>query len=133
MQESDMNYLSRYIAMDRLIPHRIIPSRAALAAMLLGPIIGATLAFNAVAAQDTNTVSIDNFTFSPKELTVPVGTTIKWVNHDDMPHTVVENDKTFRSKTLDTNDTFSFTFTKAGAFSYFCSLHPHMIGKITVQ
>jgi plastocyanin len=79
------------------------------------------------------TVTIDNFTFSPAELTVPPGTTVTWVNHDDIPHTVVEENKSFRSKALDTDDTFSFTFTRAGDFTYFCSLHPHMTGKITVK
>ena len=78
-------------------------------------------------------VTIDNFTFSPAELTVPPGTTVTWVNHDDIPHTVVEENKSFRSKALDTDDTFSFTFMKPGDFTYFCSLHPHMTGKITVK
>jgi plastocyanin len=101
--------------------------------MLLGPILGAMLAFGAVAAQDaTNAVTIDNFTFSPKELTVAVGTTVKWVNHDDIPHTVVEK-TTFRSKALDTDDSYSFTFTSAGEFDYFCGLHPHMVGKVIVK
>ena len=110
-----------------------MPRRAVLIATLLGPIFGAMLAFGTVMAEEANTVIIDNFTFTPKELTVPVGTTVKWVNHDDIPHTVVEKNKSFRSKALDTNDTFSFTFASAGAFDYFCSLHPHMVGKIIVQ
>jgi len=58
---------------------------------------------------------------------------VKWLNRDDIPHTVVETNKTFRSKALDTDDSFSFTFTTAGTFNYFCSLHPHMVGKIIVQ
>jgi plastocyanin len=92
------------------------------------------LAFAAVAAQDpTNVVTIGNFTFSPKDLTVAVGTTVKWVNHDDIPHTVVEKNTTFRSKALDTDDSYSFTFTSAGSFDYFCGLHPHMVGKVIVQ
>ena len=112
---------------------RFMPSRAVMAAMLSGPIIGAMLAFGAVMAQEANTVTIDNFTFTPKELTVPVGTTIKWVNKDDIPHTVVERNKSFRSKPLDSNETFSFTFSQAGSFDYFCSLHPQMVGKVIVQ
>jgi plastocyanin len=78
-------------------------------------------------------ITIDNFTFSPKELTVAVGTTVKWVNHDDIPHTVVEKKTTFRSKALDTDDSYSYTFTSAGAFDYFCGLHPHMVGQIIVK
>ena len=118
----------------RLAAARFAPSRAVVVAMLLGPILGAMLAFGAVAAQDaTNAITIDNFTFSPKELTVAVGTTIKWVNHDDIPHTVVEKKTTFRSKALDTDDSYSFTFTSAGEFDYFCGLHPHMVGKVIVK
>ena len=82
-------------------------------------------------AEDTK-VSIDNFTFAPAQLTVKVGTTVTWTNHDDIPHTVVSAGK-FRSKTLDTDDSFSFTFTAAGDYKYFCSLHPHMTGTIKVE
>jgi amicyanin len=107
--------------------------RAVVAAMLLGPVVGALLAFGAVAAQEENAVTIDNFTFTPPELTIAAGTTVKWVNHDDIPHTVVDKGRSFRSKALDTNDSYSFTFTTAGTFDYFCSLHPHMVGKIIVK
>lgn len=79
------------------------------------------------------TVTVDNFSFTPKELTVAAGTTITWVNHDDVPHTVVSTDKKFRSKALDTDDQFSFTFTDAGTYAYFCSVHPIMTGKIIVN
>ena len=122
------------ISQFRSVAARFAVSRALVVAILLGPIVGAMLAFGAVAAQDaTNVITIDNFTFSPKELTVAVGTTIKWVNHDDIPHTVVEKQTTFRSKVLDTDDSYSYTFTSAGAFDYFCGLHPHMVGQITVK
>jgi len=95
---------------------------------------GAMLALGAVAAQDaTNVVTIDNFTFTPPELTVVVGTTVKWVNRDDIPHLVVNKDKAFRSKALDTGDSFSYTFASAGTFDYFCALHPHMVGKVIVK
>lgn len=77
-------------------------------------------------------VHISNFTFGPKAVTVKVGQTITWTNDDDIPHTVVATDKSFRSKVLDTGQSFSFTFTKAGQFAYFCSLHPMMTGKVTV-
>ena len=122
----------------RLAAARFAPRRALVVAMLLGPILGAMLAFGAVAAQDAtkkeaNEITIDNFTFTPKELTVAVGTTIKWVNHDDIPHTIVEKKTTFRSKALDTDDSYSFTFTSAGTFDYFCGLHPHMVGQVIVK
>ncbi len=122
------------ISQLRFAAARFALDRALVVALLLGPIIGAMLAFGAVAAQDaTNVITIDNFTFSPKELTVAVGTTVKWVNHDDIPHTVVEKKTTFRSKALDTDDSYSFTFTSAGAFDYFCGLHPHMVGQVIVK
>ena len=79
-------------------------------------------------------VKIDNFTFAPQTITVPVGTSVRWTNADDIPHTVVSDDKTtFKSKALDTNEEFSFTFTKPGTYSYFCSIHPKMTGKVVVQ
>src|ERR1043165_902777 len=77
-------------------------------------------------------VTIDNVTFSPAELKVKVGDTVTWTNHDDIPHTTVSAGK-FRSKTMDTDDKFSFTFTSAGDYKYFCSLHPHMTGMIKVE
>jgi plastocyanin len=82
-------------------------------------------------AEDAS-VTIDNFTFAPAELTVKVGTTVTWTNHDDIPHTIVSAGK-FRSKALDTDNSFSFTFTAAGDYKYFCSLHPHMTGMIKVE
>jgi amicyanin len=117
----------------RLAAARLSPGRAVLVAMLLGPVVGAFLALSAVSAEEANVVTIDNFTFTPPELSVAVGTTVKWVNHDDIPHSVVDSNKAFRSKALDTDDAYSFTFASAGTFSYFCGLHPHMQGKIIVK
>ena len=122
------------ISQFRLSATRFAVNRSLVVALLLGPVVGAMLAFGAVAAQDaTDVITIDNFTFTPKELTVAVGTTVKWVNHDDIPHTVVEKKTTFRSKALDTDDSYSFTFTGAGTFDYFCGLHPHMVGQVIVK
>jgi plastocyanin len=80
-------------------------------------------------------VKIDNFSFGPAAVTVPVGATVTWVNHDDIPHTVVSTDdpRVFKSKVLDTDEKFSFTFIKAGTYAYFCSIHPKMTGKVVVQ
>jgi len=82
---------------------------------------------------DATEVKIDNFSFGPAELKVPVGTTVTWTNRDDIPHTAVSNDKVFKSKVLDTDEKFSFTFSKPGTYEYFCSIHPKMTGKIVVQ
>jgi plastocyanin len=81
----------------------------------------------------TAEVKIDNFVFGPAAMTVPVGTTVTWTNRDDIPHTVVSTEKVFKSKVLDTDEKFSFTFTKAGEYPYFCSIHPKMTGKVVVQ
>jgi plastocyanin len=78
-------------------------------------------------------VKIDNFTFAPQRITIKPGTTVTWINEDDIPHTIAATGKEFRSKVLDTNDKYSFTFTAAGTFEYFCSLHPHMTGTIVVE
>ena len=126
------------ISQLRFAAARLVLNRGLVVALLLGPVIGALLAFGTVAAQDAtkkdaNEITIDNFTFTPKELTVAVGTTVKWVNHDDIPHTIVEKKTTFRSKALDTDDSYSFTFTSVGTFDYFCGLHPHMVGQVIVK
>jgi plastocyanin len=96
------------------------------------------------ATADTNTpgsvetpaaqqIKIDNFSFSPQTLTVPVGATITWINQDDVPHTVVDSGKRFKSAALDTDDKFSFTFTTIGEYPYFCGIHTHMTGKVVVK
>src|SRR5262245_498958 len=79
-------------------------------------------------------VKIDNFSFAPGEITVAKGTTVNWINRDDIPHTVVSDDKTtFKSKPLDTDDKFSYTFSKEGNYTYFCSIHPKMTAKDIVK
>jgi plastocyanin len=87
------------------------------------------------AAPATSEVKIDNFNFGPGTITVAVGTTITWTNRDDIPHTVVSTDdpKAFKSKVLDTDEKFSFTFSKAGNYPYFCSIHPKMTGLVVVK
>ena len=84
-------------------------------------------------APDTTGVSIDNFSFSPATINVPAGTTLTWTNRDDIPHTVVSDDQKFKSKALDTDDKFSFTFAEPGTYSYFCSIHPKMVAKVIVE
>ena len=109
-----------------------------LARMLLAVSIGlvVTLVFSgAVLAGEKGAkqISIDNFSFEPV-VTVPVGTQVTWVNHDDIPHTVVSEDLiTFRSRPLDTDEKFSFTFEKAGTYKYFCSIHPKMTAQVVVR
>jgi plastocyanin len=86
-------------------------------------------------AGETREVKIDNYSFSPGTLTVPVGTTVSWTNRDETVHTVVAQDSghAFKSPGLDTDDKFSFTFDKPGTYVYICTVHPYMTGKIVVQ
>ena len=78
-------------------------------------------------------VRVDNFSFGPDTLTVPANSTVTWVNKDDVPHVIASNDGLFKSKALDTDDKYSYTFSKAGTYSYYCSIHPKMVGKVVVQ
>jgi len=101
----------------------------AASALLMGTAATMTKAAPALPAA----VQIGNFTFSQQALTVKPGTTVTWTNGDDIPHTVVARDGSFKSKVLDTGDRFSFTFAKAGQFGYYCSIHPHMTGTVIVK
>jgi len=85
------------------------------------------------AAAKAATVKIDNFNFTPPTLVIAPGTTVTWTNDDDSPHSVREKDGKFKSAALDTDDTFSQTFTAPGEFEYFCSIHPRMTGKVVVK
>jgi plastocyanin len=87
------------------------------------------------ATQPTITVKIENFAFIPKEMGITVGTTVTWQNADDVPHTATSKDdpQVFDSGPLDTDDKFSFTFSKPGRYAYYCKVHPHMTGVITVK
>jgi plastocyanin len=106
-------------------------ARRALGALLLAALAAAPAM--ARPQQATNTVAIQNFAFAPQVLTVTAGTTVTWTNSDEDPHTVTATDKSFHSAALDTGGKYSFTFAKPGEYAYFCSLHPHMTGKIIVR
>jgi plastocyanin len=81
----------------------------------------------------TNQITIDNFSYSPAELKVAPGTTVTWTNHDDVPHTVTENNFKFKSPALDTDEAFSYKFETPGTYEYFCSLHPRMVARVIVS
>jgi plastocyanin len=106
--------------------------RRFLGAALVGAALAAGGLAPVLAGADAG-VKIDNFTFAPGNLTVKTGTTVTWINEDDIPHTVVATDRAFRSKALDTDDKFSFTFATLGSYEYFCSLHPYMKATVVVQ
>ena len=105
------------------------------AAVLVGSALAMATVTTATRAAPAATaaVRIDNFTFKDAVVTVNRGATVTWTNGDDIPHTVVARDGSFKSKVLDTGDQFSFTFSKTGQFGYYCSLHPHMTGTIVVK
>jgi plastocyanin len=105
-------------------------------ALLLGLFTLIVLGSASRAAADSNgtaEVTIDNFSFTPETLTVNPGTTVTWINHDDLPHTIASDDKVLKSRALDTDEKFAYTFTKPGTYAYFCSLHPKMVAKIVVR
>jgi plastocyanin len=78
-------------------------------------------------------IVLKNFMFQPMSLTVEAGSTVTWTNMDEEPHTVVSSSGLFRSSALDTKDSFSFKFDKAGTYGFVCSIHPQMVGTIVVQ
>jgi plastocyanin len=102
----------------------------ALAQML---VLQPTRARSEEAKSSPTEVRVDNFSFGPETLTVPTNSTVTWVNKDDVPHVIASNEGLFKSKALDTDDKYSYTFTKPGTYSYYCSIHPKMVGKIIVQ
>ena len=116
---------------------------ALIAAALIAAALGAATATMLAAvvlpgwadnAAQGGAVSIDNFTFGPQTLTVKAGTTVTWTNRDDIPHGIASDNNAFaKSKALDTDDSYSFTFTTPGTYKYFCYVHPHMTGTILVQ
>jgi plastocyanin len=85
------------------------------------------------AAAASQQVVVDNFSFTPATAAVPVGTTVTWTNHDDIPHNVVSPEQKFKSPVLDTDDMFSHTFDVAGTYKYYCSIHPRMTGQVVVR
>jgi plastocyanin len=85
-----------------------------------------------MAATDAK-VTIDNFSFSPAPLTIPVGTTVTWTNQDDIPHSILLQQLNVKSHPLDTHDDFAYKFDKAGTYNYICGLHPFMHGQVVVK
>jgi plastocyanin len=106
---------------------------AALVAAVGWVAVSKTGAFAHAPASGPVEVKIDNYSFTPGDITVKAGTTVTWVNHDDVPHTVKSDDGTFKSKAMDTDDKFAFTFDKPGVYEYYCSVHPRMTAKVIVK
>jgi len=111
--------------------------RPIIASAVLGAVVGLILAASVLFARaedPSSAVSIDNFTFGPQTLKVKAGTTVTWINKDDIPHGIAATNNAFKkSQALDTDDSYSFTFTTPGTYQYFCYLHPHMVGSIVVE
>jgi plastocyanin len=112
---------------------RMLWISAALVA-LVATILNTPAGFSAVPdAPPRVDIRIDNFSFVPPTVTIAAGTQVRWVNHDDIPHTVVSEDKRFKSKVMDTDEEFTYNFSQPGTYSYFCSIHPKMTGKVIVE
>ena len=109
-----------------------LPAPVLIAMLLLLP-GSRSLAANEQSSAANAAVNIDNFVFGPQTITVPVGATVTWTNKDDIPHTSVSTEGVFKSKVLDTDEKFSYTFTKPGTYPYYCTIHPKMTGKVVVQ
>ena len=111
--------------------------RPIIACSVLGAVVGSVLAGSVLLARaegTPNSVTIDNFFFTPATTTVKAGTTVTWTNKDDIPHGIGSANNAFpKSKALDTDDSYSFTFTAPGTYQYFCYLHPKMAGTIVVE
>ena len=101
--------------------------------MALSVVMLTAAAYALAAAQATVEITIDGYSFTPATTTIEPGTLVEWINRDDSPHTIVAQSLAFRSKALDTNDRFSHRFVEPGVIDYFCSLHPHMMGKVIVR
>jgi len=106
--------------------------RIELMAFVTGAALACVIA-PSVAQNNVVPVAIDNFVFEPALVTVKAGTTVTWTNRDDIPHTVAAKERQFKSKVMDTDESYSFTFSTPGEYTYFCSLHPHMTGTIVVE
>ena len=111
--------------------------RPIVASFLFGAVVASVLAANvglAQAEEPANAISIDNFSFTPPTLIVKAGTTVTWTNKDDIPHGIGSANNAFKKgPALDTDDSYSFTFTTPGTYQYFCYIHPHMVGTIVVE
>jgi len=108
-----------------------VPQPAQMAAMV--PATETPAPAPAASQSHVREVAIDNFSFNPPMVTVAAGTTVTWVNHDDVPHTVTANDRGFTSKALDTDGRYSRVFTTPGTYAYYCAVHPHMTGQVIVK
>jgi plastocyanin len=111
--------------------------RPIIACSVLGAVVGSVLAGGVLFARaegTPNAVTIDNFFFTPGTITVKTGTTVTWTNRDDIPHGIASSNNAFKKSTaLDTDESYSFTFTTPGTYQYFCYLHPKMVGSIVVE
>ena len=94
---------------------------------------GLIVVIGGIAAASDTGIMIENFRFSPAPLTVAVGSTVTWLNRDDIPHSIVVPTLGVRSHPLDTDQSFAFRFDKPGTYDYICGLHPFMHGMVVVQ
>lgn len=118
---------------DAVFRRRVLVGMINAAALLSMVTAEVLLAAAAAREKDPDRIVISDFMFTPADLSVPAGTKVTWVNQDETPHTIVNDDKTIRSDALDTGDQFQFVFAQPGTYTYHCSLHPQMTGQIVVR
>jgi plastocyanin len=132
-----MNVINaRHARRTRLIAAMLLSATLALAAYSEShagtPAAAKAVASHAIAAK--NAIAIKDFAFQPATLTVAAGSKVVWINRDEEPHLVVSAGGQFpASPALDTDDSYAAVLTKPGIYTYFCSIHPHMVGKIVVK
>jgi plastocyanin len=129
--------LSRGFALSLMCAAMVMSVGCGRGGEVAAPTVSATstLATPTTAPDESGRIIIDNFSFKPATLTIPVGATVTWVNQDDVPHTATANAKprAFDSGSLDTDQQFSFVFKTPGSYPYFCAVHPHMTGLVIVK
>jgi plastocyanin len=121
-----------FVGRYRKQPKKGVPLKRLLYLAILSMVVLVVFA-PAASAQDDMTVSIQDFFFSPDQMTVAPGTTVTWVNDGQQPHTSTADDGTWDSGTLQPGDDYSFTFDQPGTYTYHCSVHPDMTATITVS
>jgi plastocyanin len=101
----------------------------------IAALIGLALAASTALALGSSKaeVGIKEFKFAPTALAVRAGTTVTWINHDEETHTITSTTGAFGSAGLGNDETFAQTFTRPGAYEYFCALHPQMRATVIVK
>lgn len=97
------------------------------------PVTVSTPSLQQTPSVSDNTIRIKSLVFDPADITVPVGSTVRWVNQDSVPHRIQFSDTKFSPVLLASGQSGSQKFDRPGVFTYMCSIHPEMYGSVTVK